>query len=208
MVRRKDSWQWELAARLVPGGLHRLARRGLREGLLRPETFAARRSDVSRSSGAGRSAAFEYSTAGNRGRYRSRATEDPGPTVLHLALELDRRIYRGAASGAALSELRLLRRFDDRMLDALGGYAPTQVEFELRQIPIRMLRAGMVIEKDVSTTDGNLLILKKGTVLNDLWIERLENFARVRGAQEFVSVRVPRAAEQTGRSAPKEGALS
>ncbi len=207
MVRRKDSWQWELAARLCLVGCIALPEEVFEKGYCgqklsphedrmfraHPERAARLLSNIPR---------LEIVADIVRGQQK------PGPTVLHLALELDRRIYRGAAPGAALSELRLLRRFDDRMLDALGGYAPTQVEFELRQIPIRMLRAGMVIEKDVSTTDGNLLILKKGTVLNDLWIERLENFARVRGAQEFVSVRVPRAAEQTGRSAPKEGALS
>ena len=40
------------------------------------------------------------------------------------------------------------------------------------------LRAGMVLENDVLSKDGNLLILKAGTILTETWIERLENFAR------------------------------
>jgi hypothetical protein len=112
--------------------------------------------------------------------------------MLHLAWELDRRIYRGVAFKSALAELRLLGRFDGRMLDALDGYSPTKAEFEVRRLPIRELRAGMVLEQDVLSTEGNLLILKEGTVLNETWIERLRNFAKTRGAQELVSVRIPR----------------
>jgi len=115
-----------------------------------------------------------------------------GGRVLQLALELDRRIYRGAAFKSALAELRLLRRFDVRMLDALDGYVPTKGEFEERRLAIRDLCAGMVLEQDVWSTEGNLLILKQGTVLNETWIERLRNFTKSRGAQELVSVRIPR----------------
>jgi hypothetical protein len=125
-----------------------------------------------------------------------------------LAWELDRRIYCGVAPSAALFDLRLSRVFDDRMLDTLEGFAPTQMEFEVRQMPIRHLRAGMVIERDISTTDGHLLILKKGTVLNELWIERLANFANARSVPELVSARIPRPVGQTTGGAAKEGVLS
>jgi DNA-binding response OmpR family regulator len=120
-----------------------------------------------------------------------RGQQKPGATVLHCALELDRRIYRGVASRAALAEIRSLRRFDGRMLDALDGYSPLKTEFEVRRLPVRGLRSGMVIEEDVLTNDGNMLILKRGTILTDTWIERLENFARTRGAKETVGVRIP-----------------
>jgi putative two-component system response regulator len=113
-----------------------------------------------------------------------------GARILHLALELDRRIYRGAASSSALAELRRSHRFEDRMLDALDGYSPAPAEFELRMLPIRELRASMVLENDF-WGNGNLLVLKKGTVLTETWIERLENFARARDSQELIGVRVP-----------------
>jgi CheY-like chemotaxis protein len=113
-----------------------------------------------------------------------------GARMLHLALELDRRIYKGAASNCALAELRQSHRFEDRMLDTLDGYSPAPLEFESRMLPIRELRAGMVLEKDF-WGNGNLLVLKKGTVLTETWIERLENFAKARGSQELIGVRVP-----------------
>ena len=50
-------------------------------------------------------------------------------------------------------------------------------------------------EEDVFSKEGNLLILKGGTILTDVWIERLENFAKTRGAHELVSVRIARVPE-------------
>ena len=112
--------------------------------------------------------------------------------ILHLAMEFDRRIYRGLSSRSALAELQLSGRFDGRALEALVGYAPTQAHFEVRRMPIRELRAGMVLEMDLMSSDGNLLILKQGTVLTETWLERLENFARTRGAQQLVDARIAR----------------
>jgi CheY-like chemotaxis protein len=124
-----------------------------------------------------------------------------GAQMLHLALELDRRIYRGVTLSAAFSELKLSRRFDSRMLDALERYSPTQPEFEVRRVQIRDLRAGMVLEQDVLSKD--LLILKEGTILSETWIERLENFTKARGAQELIDVRIPRLASVLKFGAPK-----
>jgi hypothetical protein len=77
------------------------------------------------------------------------------------------------------------------MLEALEGYSPTPPAFELRQLPARELRAGMVLEKNVLSKDGSVLILRAGTILTDTWIERLENFAKARGPQQLVEVRIP-----------------
>ena len=78
-------------------------------------------------------------------------------------------------------------------------------------MPIRKLRAGMILEDDVLSKDGNLLILKGGTVLTGIWIERLENFAHVRGTQELVGVRIPRLAgvprPEVFRGSSRAGAL-
>ncbi len=114
-----------------------------------------------------------------------------GAGMLHLALQLDRRIYRGITSSAALAELRSSPRFDARMLDSLQGYSPAQPEVDLRRLPIRELRAGMILEDDFRSVDDKILIFKSGTVLTDIWIERIGNFAKGR-AQELINVSVPR----------------
>ena len=113
-----------------------------------------------------------------------------GARMLNLALEFDRRIYRGDTLASALAELRSSGRFEGGMMDALKSYALLQPEFEVRRLPIQDLRSGMVIVNDVMSKDGNLTILKGGTVLTETWIERMENFRKARGARELVDVRV------------------
>ena len=121
--------------------------------------------------------------------------------MLHLAWELNRSVYRGAAYHDALRRLKSLAQFDSRMLDSLQNYSPAPAEFELRGVRIRELCAGMVLDNDAFTEDGKLLVLPAGTVLTETWIERLANFARF-GGGGLMRVRVPRGAE-TGKSPPR-----
>jgi DNA-binding response OmpR family regulator len=117
-----------------------------------------------------------------------------GAYMLNMALELDQKVYRGIAPHSALAQLRMADRFDQHLLDALKDYSPTLAEFEVLQLPIRKLHAGMVLNEDVLSKDGHLIILRQETVLTRTWIERLLNFEKVRGVQETASVRVPRLA--------------
>ncbi len=114
-----------------------------------------------------------------------------GAHMLHLALELDRRIYQDIDFDSAVVQLRASCRFNGSMLDALDNYSPTRVGFEVRQLLLRELRPGMVLHEDVVAIETKLLILKEGVVLTPIWIERLANFARTSGVQKRVRVRVP-----------------
>ena len=117
-----------------------------------------------------------------------------GAHMLHLALELDRKIYQDIDCRSAIAQLRGLGRFNGSMLDALDNYTPTKVEFEVRQLMIRELRASMVVDEDIVTTKTKTLVFKEGMVLTYTWIERLGNFARTQGLQERIRVRIPRLA--------------
>jgi DNA-binding response OmpR family regulator len=192
-VRSADSWQYELAATLcllgcitLPEEVFEQAYCGQRLSPDEDRMFRAHPERAARllSSIPRLEAVVEI----------IRVQQKPGSTLLHLAIELDRKIYCGANATSAIAELRSSRRFDGGMLEALDGYSPAGTEFEVRRVPIRGLRAGMVIENDVLSKEGSLLILKGGTTLTDVWIERLENFAKTRGANEMLSVRIPRAA--------------
>jgi CheY-like chemotaxis protein len=113
-----------------------------------------------------------------------------GARMVHLAVELDRTVSRGSSFRSALEHLKMSPAgFDERMLDALANYSPAPAESDLRLVPIRDLRAGMVLDRDVLSS-GNLLILKEGTVLTETWIERLGNFAKVRAVAAVIHVRI------------------
>jgi CheY-like chemotaxis protein/ribosomal protein L17 len=117
-----------------------------------------------------------------------------GAHMLHLALELDRKIYQDIDCRSAIAQLRGLGRFNGSMLDALDNYTPTKAEFEVRQLMIRELRASMVVDEDIVTTKTKTLVFKEGMVLTYTWIERLGNFARTQGLQERIRVRIPKLA--------------
>jgi len=114
-----------------------------------------------------------------------------GARMLHLALEVDRRLQRGDPIRSVLEHLRgSPARFDRRMLDALANYTPAPAEFELRSLPLRELQAGMVLEIDILSNNGAVLILKKGTALTEVWIERIRNFAQSWGIARVIPVRI------------------
>jgi hypothetical protein len=117
-----------------------------------------------------------------------------GAHILHLALELDRRIYQDIDLLSAIVQLRASGQFNGSMLDALDTYSPTKAEFDVRQLLIREVRSGMVVDEDIVTTKTKTLVFKEGMVFTHLWIERLGNFARTHGLQERVRVRIPRLA--------------
>jgi hypothetical protein len=129
-------------------------------------------------------------------REESEVTEQSrqGANLLHLALELDRRVCQGVAPAAALAELASSNRFDVPMLIALKSYHPSKPEYETRRLQIPELATGMILDKAVLSKDGNLLIMKEGTVLTEIWIDRLRNFAKSGTAQGLVDVRLLRLA--------------
>jgi CheY-like chemotaxis protein len=115
-----------------------------------------------------------------------------GARMLHLAVELDRRIYRGLAFRAAFQDLKSIPgRFDAEMLLSLAQYSPTSAEFHRQMLPLRQLFAGMVMDEDVIGENTGAVIFRKDTVLNETWIERLKNFARSQGIREPLRVCVP-----------------
>ena len=117
-----------------------------------------------------------------------------GADILHLALELDRSIYRDIDLRSALTQLKSSGQFNGNILDALDNYSPTKAEFEVRQLPIREVRSGMVLDEEVFTIKPKLLLFKEGMHLKPIWIERLGNFARTSGVPERLRVRVPKLA--------------
>ena len=111
--------------------------------------------------------------------------------MLGIAVELDRRMFRGVPFTVALQELTtMLGRFDPAMLEALGDYETPRVAAELDQVWVHELRGSMILAEDVLTKDGKMTIVRKGCTLTNTLIERISNFRKVRGVQEPIRVRL------------------
>jgi len=114
-----------------------------------------------------------------------------GARMLGIAVELDRRMFRGVPFTVALQELTtMLGRFDPAMLEALGDYETPRVAAELDQVWVHELRGSMILAEDVLTKDGKMTIVRKGCTLTNTLIERISNFRKVRGVQEPIRVRL------------------
>jgi len=115
-----------------------------------------------------------------------------GVRLLFLAVELDRRLYRGVPLRTAIQQIKnLLTSLDPTFRAALDSYSPASADFHRQALPINKLFAGMVLEEEVASTSTRILILRKGAILTDTWIERLKNFARSHGVAEPIPVLVP-----------------
>jgi response regulator RpfG family c-di-GMP phosphodiesterase len=198
----KDSWQYELAAKLCLLGCLSLPEdvfeKGYRGQQLSPdedEMFRAHPESAARLlSNIPRLEAVAEMIRRQQGLEEGSSIPEgvhEGSQMLYLALELDRRLYKGATIGSALDQVNSSGRLDSRMLAAIGSYSPPRIDFEIRRLPMRDLRASMVLEEDVSSADGKFLLFKKETVLTETWIERLRNFAKTQGTQDLVHVRIP-----------------
>jgi CheY-like chemotaxis protein len=217
----KELWQYELAARLCFLGCIALPddvfERGYRGQTLSPEegrmfrghpqTAARLLSKIPRLEIVAEIVRRQQNPKTNEPWPEPPAGEQAmlGSHMIHLAIELDRRIYRGVAPDTALAELKFPDRFDAGMLNALKGYSPDAWEFDVRQVSLWELRPGMVLDIGISGP-GGLLIMKDGTVLNQTWIERLQNFASAQGRKEPIYVRIPRIADVQGLPLSGSGA--
>ena len=115
-----------------------------------------------------------------------------GAQMLFLAVELDRRLYRGIPFGTALQQIKCMQAcFNPAMLASLDDYSPSSADYHRQSLPIKQLFAGMVLDKEVVSKSTGILIFRKGAILTDTWIERLENFAKTQGIAEPLAVLIP-----------------
>ena len=127
----------------------------------------------------------------SRGTGSARGDAELGARMLEIAVELDRRIFRGMPFIAALQQLSAMPdRFDRPMLEALGDYETPKVASEIEQAWVHELRVSMIMAEDVLTKDGKMTIVRKGATLTETLIERISNFRKLRGVQEPIRVRL------------------
>ena len=124
--------------------------------------------------------------------WASNDTAENGARMLKTAQELDRRTLRGVPFQTACDQLRSASaKYPILLVDAMKDYSPSRVHFEVKRLGAQQLLAGMILEDDVVTEEGSMIVISKGTTLTVTLIERVRNFARTRGICEPIQVRAP-----------------
>ena len=137
--------------------------------------------------------------------HRSRPSDqvpDTGPIaigarLLRVASDFDELVMRGVDLESALVEMRTRKEYIPRLLDALEEVQVDVARNEARLVSLAHLRTGMIINGDVRSKAG-LLLLAQGQEVTDSAIERLKSFAFTRGIVEPISVIVPHVQRESG----------
>ncbi len=114
-----------------------------------------------------------------------------GARVLKVALDFDTLQTAGESKGRAIAQLKQRPGwYDPTVLSALEAVAWIEGKFQVRVIPLRELQDNMILDDDVWTATGTLLIAK-GQEVNQLIRRRLHDFAENVGVKEPLQVLVP-----------------
>lgn len=112
-----------------------------------------------------------------------------GGQMLRVALAVDHLVAGGSKVGMALVTLKKQGGYDQQLLDALTDFKAHEQAMTIRALPVEQLRTSMVLDEDVRTKKG-AVVISKGEELHSAHIERLGNFARGIGIVEPIRVRV------------------
>jgi len=114
-----------------------------------------------------------------------------GARVLKVSLDFDTLQTAGDSKSKAIAQLKQRPGwYDPAVLTALEAVIWIEGKFEVRVIPLRELQDNMILDDDVLTAAGVLLIAK-GQEVNQLIRKRLFNFAETEGIKEPLQVLVP-----------------
>jgi DNA-binding response OmpR family regulator len=113
-----------------------------------------------------------------------------GTRLLRLALSVDALVSRGASHEHALAMLASEDKKDEVILAAMEGFSEVGEGSFVRKSTVRSLARGMILEEDVKTHQG-VLIVAKGQEITQPLVLKLNTFWQHGAIQESFLVRVP-----------------
>ena len=114
-----------------------------------------------------------------------------GAEILRLTLAYEKLIHKGLSRTEAVHTLTgQNKNFSPQFFDALVELDPNSDEGEIRQCRIEALATGMIIQQDVRTGEGELLVSKGQEVTSPL-LSKLKNFHARRVITGDVTVSMP-----------------
>ncbi|HXZ33546.1 MAG TPA: HD domain-containing phosphohydrolase [Terriglobales bacterium] len=125
---------------------------------------------------------------------RQKADMRMGAEILHLTLAYEKLISQGISRTEAAHTLaRRYKRFSPRVFQALVELDPNAEEREVRRCWVHELTPGMIVQEDVRTMSG-LLVVSKGQEVTAPVILKLNNFFAKKAITGDMVVSLPRPA--------------
>jgi response regulator RpfG family c-di-GMP phosphodiesterase len=100
-----------------------------------------------------------------------------GARILKLAVAFDSLVMKGVACEDAILRLRDRNmEFEPELIDALASLKPDRAKMELRKIPASMLTTSMILQQEVLSHAG-MLVVPKGQEITHALLIKLINFS-------------------------------
>jgi response regulator RpfG family c-di-GMP phosphodiesterase len=112
-----------------------------------------------------------------------------GARLLRVALDVDRLVAGGVSVSVAVGKLQQGQGYEPKLLAALSDFQGYERSTVVKMIGVKELSPYMMLDEDIFTKDGNLVV-RKGREVNTALIERLKNFAQGIGITEPIRVRI------------------
>ncbi len=112
-----------------------------------------------------------------------------GSRILRTCLEFDYRISRGAGKVHALNEMEKSETAELRLIEALRDFELCGGNSVTRVIGVREIAVGMVLDQDISTKSGSLVV-GRGNRVSQSMVARLRNYAELGVISDQVRVLV------------------
>lgn len=113
-----------------------------------------------------------------------------GADLLRIGLELDDALIQGKSAAETLFRMRGKPGYNPKAVAALQRLRLDEARTEVGNVTLTQIRPGMVIEADVFTKTG-VLLLSKGHEVTESAVARLESFASRFGIVEPIVVTIP-----------------
>lgn len=114
-----------------------------------------------------------------------------GAKMLKLAVAFDNLRIKGLSDEDAIGNLRCRKEeFGAELVEALAGIKPETSKTEVRKLAASKLTAGMVLQQEIRTHAG-MLVVAKGQEISHALLVKLDNFARAGTIDKEIMVLVP-----------------
>jgi CheY-like chemotaxis protein len=121
-----------------------------------------------------------------------------GANALKLAVAFDDLRQKGASDEEAIASLRYRpNEFEAELVQALVGIKTTSAAMELRKVSTSKLSPGMILQQEIRTRAG-MLVVAKGQEITQALAIKLDNFAHAGTIDKEIAVMVPVVGESPG----------
>jgi FixJ family two-component response regulator len=114
-----------------------------------------------------------------------------GAKMLKLAVAFDDLRMKGLSDEEAIAKLHGRRgEFGSQLVDVLAGIKPENAKMELRKVPASSFTTGMILQQEIRTRAGVLVVAKGQEITHALMI-KLDNLSRAGTIDKEIMVLVP-----------------